>query len=56
MSTAFSFFMLQSYISPAMSQAEATAFVPILIVAGLLGTLIALIVAAFAVLPVKSVR
>lgn len=44
-STAMNFFMLQSYIQPAMSAAQATAFAPVLAMIGLPGTLIGLIVA-----------
>ncbi|MEU9348954.1 MFS transporter [Streptomyces sp. NPDC048278] len=41
-STAFSFYMLQSYVHPAMSATDATKFVPLLAVAGLPGTVLAL--------------
>jgi MFS family permease len=44
-STAMSFFMLQSYVQPALSAAEATALSPLLGVAGFPGMLIGLIVA-----------
>ncbi|GAA3605607.1 MFS transporter [Nonomuraea rosea] len=43
-SVTFSFFMLQSYIRPALSAAEATGLVPLLTLAGLPGTLVALAV------------
>jgi MFS family permease len=42
-STAFSFFMLQSYITPALSAAEATTLAPVVMLAGLPGTLVALV-------------
>lgn len=44
-SSTFSFFMLQSYLTPALSAAEATKLVPVLTIAGLPGTLVALVVA-----------
>lgn len=44
-STAMNFFMLQSYVQPALSATEATALVPLLSLVGLPGTLIGLIVA-----------
>ncbi|MHA7220419.1 MFS transporter [Arthrobacter sp. MDT1-48-3] len=44
-SSALNFFMLQSYIQPGLSAAEATAFVPVLSLVGFPGTIIGLIVA-----------
>lgn len=44
-STALSLYMLQSYIRPALSAAEATALAPLLILAGLPVTLVAVLVA-----------
>lgn len=44
-STALSLYMMQSYIQPALSQAEATGIYPLLTLAGLPGTLIAVLVA-----------
>jgi len=43
-STALSFFMLQSYVKPALSQAEATSIVPLLAIVGLPSTVIAILV------------
>ncbi|WP_120493799.1 MFS transporter [Microbacterium phyllosphaerae] len=42
LSSALSFFMMQSYIQPALSQAEATAILPIMSLAGLPATMIAI--------------
>ena len=44
-STALLFFMLQSYVRPALSAADATRLLPLIAVAGLPGTLIAVVVA-----------
>ncbi|WP_394525454.1 MFS transporter [Paenarthrobacter nicotinovorans] len=44
-STAFGLFMLQSYVQPALNQAEATAMAPILALVGLPGTVISLVIA-----------
>jgi MFS family permease len=44
-STALSFFMLQSYVQPALSQAEATALTPVLTLAGAPFTLVAIVIA-----------
>jgi len=43
-STAFSFFMLQSYVQPALSAAEATALAPVIGLVGIPGTIIAIAV------------
>ncbi|WP_062521093.1 MFS transporter [Demequina silvatica] len=44
-STAFSIYMLQSYVQPALSQQEATLMAPMLALVGLPGTIVAMIVA-----------
>lgn len=46
-SSALAFFMLQSYITPALSAAEATQTVPLLSLAGLPATLIAVVIAGW---------
>ncbi|WP_295575384.1 MFS transporter [uncultured Microbacterium sp.] len=46
-SGALGFFMLQSYVRPALSQAEAAATVPLLAVAGLPSTVVAIVLAGF---------
>ncbi|MGV2984339.1 MFS transporter [Microbacterium sp. AGC85] len=43
-STAFSFFMLQSYVKPALSAAEATALAPVIGLVGIPGTILAIAV------------
>lgn len=43
-STAFSFFMLQSYVQPALSAAEATALAPVIGLVGIPGTILAIAV------------
>ena len=44
-STALTFFMLQSYVQPALSQAQATALVPLITIVGAPFTLIAVVIA-----------
>ncbi|MEU4227025.1 MFS transporter [Nonomuraea sp. NPDC026600] len=44
-STALSFFMLQSYVRPALSAAEATALAPVLTLVGMPGTVLAIVIA-----------
>lgn len=44
-SGALGFYMLQSYVTPALSQAEATALVPLLALAGLPSTVLAIVIA-----------